>query len=92
MSDISDSSETYKDQDLSDTSQLELDVEDPDDIAQGVEERLGQANSGNNADFERPYIGKPLADEEWLGNYNRQRKRIKPDKEYLLAVWMERSR
>ena len=73
MSDISSLSETYDDQELSDASlQFALDVEDPNEIEEG---RLGQATGRNDdREFVGPYMGEPLADEEWLQNYNRERR------------------
>ena len=71
MSDISSLSETYNDQELSDASlQFPLDVEDPNEME---EDRLGQATGRNDErEFVGPYMGKPLADKEWLQNYNRE--------------------
>ena len=77
---ISYSSETYEDQDLSNTSQFALDVEDPDD----KEQRLGQPTGGNDANFEGPYMDEPLADEEWLQNCNRQSREDK-DRQRILT-------
>ena len=91
MSDISSSSETYEDEDqeLSDaSSQFALDAEDPNEVAQGKDEeehRLGQAAGGNDGlDFAGPYVGEPLADEEWLQNYNRERREEEDRQERLI--------
>ena len=71
MSDISSLSEIYNNQELSDaSSQFPLDVEDPNEVEEG---RLGQATGRNDErEFLGPYMGEPLADKEWLQNYNQE--------------------
>lgn len=69
MSDISSISDISEDRRLSDTSsQFSLDVEDPNE----ERGRLGVAVGG--VDFVGPYMDEPLADEEWLQVYNRERR------------------
>ncbi|XP_065068882.1 uncharacterized protein LOC135694120 [Rhopilema esculentum] len=68
MSDIDSLSDTCEEQQLSETSsQFSLDVEDP-----GQGNALAAAVGG--VDYIGPYMDEPLADDEWIKNYNRERR------------------
>ena len=51
---------------------------------EGLAVAVGAAAIDDDAEIDRPYMGEPLADENWLRNYNHQREEDRQRNEMLV--------